>query len=450
MVSFVLLATRSRPRLLQTAVAGLVLVVATSRLARGDHPAAPGDAPADTARFLRRAMPIGNLGSITPNARRYALSPDWATLAAPQDSGSIVMFDVASGQPAPPLEGGFKVGTFTYTQSDRVPSCEFGFSSDGRFVVWTWGKKVVAWEVSTREIVLKREIDALRDGAVHFSPDRQLVTWSTSDGLTVWSLSRRAAEVPPGREHALWALDRTGRVLAKVPLPQDVVQILARRMIADVALPADGFYLWNVASGGMLSSDPASGPEAWSADGRYYASVNEARDVVIRDEGSPGQPARTLPGREKGNHGRCTTWDAEQGWGPPQLLLSREGRVLADSCRLTDIWDLSQPVPMLLLRTGLLRTTAGRPVLSTDGRTLAYSWGGGSRLGGDGGFGLVDVPSAKPFGPAVEVKYLGAMMFSPDGSSLATAGWVPRPGVKQNYEVQIWSVDGLRSGTPAP
>ena len=41
---------------------------------------------------------------------------------------------------------------------------------------------------------------------------------------------------------------------------------------------------------------------------------------------------------------------------------------------------------------------------------------------------------------------MGAMEFSPDSKHLATVGWVPRRGSKRDYEVQIWSVEALRSG----
>jgi hypothetical protein len=62
----------------------------------------------------------------------------------------------------------------------------------------------------------------------------------------------------------------------------------------------------------------------------------------------------------------------------------------------------------------------------------------------------LDVDSASRVGPYIEVKDLGAMEFSPDGALLATVGWVPRPGSKRTFEVQIWSVDTIRSGGTAP
>ncbi len=352
-----------------TVLSGL-LMLPLGMSSPGDVTASPAPAlrRADTSAFLKRAMTIGNLGSITCNERVYAISPDWTTLAAPQDSGSVLLFDIATGRPAAPLEGGWKVGAFTYAYANGVVPSYFGFSGDGRFVIWNWGKKTAVWDVGTRELVLKQE----------------------SEGLpSTWEAAIR-----------------------------------------------------ETASSGSTAGSPTS-----SADGRVTAFVNGNGDVEVRQgEQSTSPGARVLPMREKGNRGRCTTFDADRIRSGPQLLLSHDGRVLADSCRITDIWDLSQPIPRLLVRTGLLRSEAGRPVLSRDGRTLAYSWGGGSSLAGDGGFGLVDVDAASALGSPIEVKYLGRMEFSPDGASLATVGWVPRPGSKRTFEVLIWSVEAMRSG----
>lgn len=377
------LSCRRRHALCGTALGGVLLVLALGAGSSGaprESSSAPPARGTDSSAFLTRAMTIGNLGSVTCNERRYAISPDWTTLAAPQDRGSVLLFDVATGKPLPPLEGGFKVGTFTYTYADGVPASHFAFSVDGRFVVWHWGKKVVVWEVATRKIVLK------------------------------------------------WETEGT---------------IIAQGRIRDTTLPDGGLELWAGATGQSVSS---AGNPASSADGRFTAFVNGSDDVEVRHLAQPDSPPRVLPMREKGNHGRCTFFDSDRARSGPQLLLSHDGHLLADSCRITDVWDLSQPTPRLVVRTGLLRTTAGRPVLSRDGKTLAYSWGGGSQLGGDGGFGLVDVDTASPVGSHIEVKYLGAMEFSPDGAHLATVGWVPRPGSKRTFEVVIWSVESMRSG----
>lgn len=371
----------ARPGRLPCAAGTLVLsfgLCGSSLAAARPSPADPADPSVDLSPFLERTMPIGNLGSTTCNPRRYAIDPGWTLLAAPQDGGSVRLYDIASGEPLPPLEGGFKVGMFTYTYADRVPPAYFGFSPDGRTLVWTWGKKLVTWDVASRRVL-----------------DRQEVSGSS------WGFSL-----------SLFGGDLHQKVAVAFPAP-----------------PPSG-----------------AGWRAESADGRRVAYVNGDGDIAIRDEEAGA--ARVLPGRVKDKYGRCSVFD--NGLTGTQLLLSRDGRILCDSCRVTDVWDLGESVPRLLVRTGRLRDTAGRPVLSPDGRTLVYTWGTGGTFRGDGGFALIDVESARPVGPAVEVKYMGAMEFSPDGKRLATVGWIPGRGRKRDFEVQIWNVEALRAAPPAP
>ena len=369
---------------LSCAVGGLVLSLGLSGVSSGaprPSPADPPEQPVDVSPFLERTMPIGNLGSITCNPGRYAINPEWTLLAAPQDSGSVRLYDIATGEALPPLEGGFKVGTFTYAYADGVPPAYFSFSPDGRALVWTWGKKIVVWDVASRQVLDRREVSGS--------------SWGFSFSLFGGDIHQKVA-------------------------------------VAFAAPPPSG-----------------AGRRAESADGRRVAYVNSHDDIEMQDADA-ASAARVLPGRQKDKHGRCTVFD--NGLMGTQLLLSRDGRILCDSCRVTDVWDLSEPVPRLLVRTGRLRDTAGRPILSPDGRTLAYTWGKGGNLSGEGGFALIDVEGARPAGPFVEVKYMGAMEFSPDSKRLATVGWVPGRGKKRDYEVQIWNVEALRraGGQPDP
>jgi WD40 repeat protein len=355
----------------------LTLSLTEGSAAAARRPAADSpEPPLDVSRFLVRTMPIGNLGSVTCNGRRYAINADWTLLAAPLDNGSVRLYDLATGEALPPLEGGFKVGTFTYTYAVGVPPAHFGFSPDGRTLVWTWGKKIVRWDVASREVLERREVEGS--------------SWGMSFSLFGGDLHQKVA-------------------------------------VASPAPPTQG-----------------AGPQAQSADGRLVAYVNANNDVEVQGEAGA---ARVLPSREKDKHGRCTVFD--NGLTGTQLLFSRDGRILCDSCRVTDIWDLSESLPRLLVRTGRLRDTAGRPVLSPDGRSLAYTWGTGGAFRGDGGFALFDAEGARRAGPYVEVKFMGAMQFSPDSKYLATVGWVPGRGRKTDFEVQIWDVEALRSAEEA-
>lgn len=96
----------------------------------------------------RRVLKIGNNGS-DANAGCFAFSPDGKLLAAPQDDGSVLLFDVATGAPSePPLRGGYNVGAFTYVFSNQRPARYFGFDPEGRTLIWSWGKKLALWDVA--------------------------------------------------------------------------------------------------------------------------------------------------------------------------------------------------------------------------------------------------------------------------------------------------------------
>ena len=149
------------PDRLARTLAGLLLSLSLndgSYAAPRPSPADAPEPPVDLSPFLERTLPIGNLGSTTCNPRRYAINAEWTLLAAPQDSGSVRLYDLATGEALPPLEGGFKVGMFTYAYADGVPPAHFGFGSDGQTLVWSWGKKIVVWDVASRQVLEKREV----------------------------------------------------------------------------------------------------------------------------------------------------------------------------------------------------------------------------------------------------------------------------------------------------
>jgi WD40 repeat protein len=437
--------------------------------AREARPQAAGTSPlgaADAAAFVERTFGIGNEGLATPNARRYAISPDWTTLAAPRDDGSVQLFDVATGQPvARALEGGFKVGMFT----KLIQPSYFGFSSDGSLLVWSLGKKLVAWRVATREIVLRQEIEDFATNpwgeGVHLGPQGRFITWLTKKGATLWDTSsRKAAQNLAGD---VCAFSPDGRWLALVAR---TVWDLERQAPWDGSFEGlclgwspDGRLLTTSPSGGIqlrdlsaarplsLASAGMAWAPAWSADGRFLAFLDGNHDVEVWDLRAEPPTRRSLPSRNKGG---CKEIDANGRRlgdrmlhleGSAQLVLSNDGRFLCDSCQVTDIWDLSQPTPLLMQRTGLLPMTSGRPALSRDGRTLAYAWGRGEHLHGHGGFALWDAARGRPLGPSIELGDPGAMEFSPDGRLLATVGYGPTPSGKKGFVVQLWNVEAMRA-----
>ncbi len=444
----------------------------------------PGDLSpptAETPPLLVRTFELQRRGrpliGIDLNGNANAIDPEWTRLAAPTKDGAVQLFDVASGEPVgPPLDGGFRGtpvflgGPFTFT-----------FTSNGRLLVWNYGNKVVVWQVHSREILLKQEIDDLKAG-VSVAPGGRFLAWSTDKSTVVWDTSSRS--VSTRLEGRLCGFSPDGRLLALAGSLWDYeyARLLTRPAGGSIwdlergqplvenlgglcqGFSPDGRYvvvesttgtaLWDVSG---LRALPAFrrlsdrvrrmiiDRPVWSANGRFLAFANGDFDVEVWDLEAVPPTHRILREREIRHGGRaCSPW----------LLLSHDGGLLSDACWVTDLWDLSQPAPRRMLRTGLILgppiiTPAGsRPsVLSRDGRTLAYTWGSGRRLlgGGDAGFGLWDVARGRAVGPLVKVRDLARMQFSPDGSLLATSGWGPGADGKGGPFVQLWSVEALRA-----
>lgn len=342
--------------------------------------------------------------------------------------------------------------------------------------------------MTAREIALRQEIEGPNETVVGTSPDGRWLKWRTAHGVTLWNVERRAAASPPG--HAVY-FSPDGRLSALstiAPAPRSVDEI--RRTIAGAApqtiwdlelqqargqyegvflgFSPDGRYLlstmmsaapggirlWEVATSRprvLPTSEGGFVPE-WSPDGRFLAFYDSNNDIQVWDLQPEPPVGRVLPEREKqkGNRGRCVTFEGDGRRGVSGLFLGPDGRVLCDSCRVTDLWKLSGPTPELALRTELLPLTAGRAVLSRNGHTLAYAWGTGTHLHRGGGFALWDVAAGEPLGSPIRLDDPGAMEFNPDGSLLAIAGYgVASDGKKSNI-VQIWHVAGMRSPTPVP
>ena len=145
-----------------------------------------------------------------------------------------------------------------------------------------------------------------------------------------------------------------------------------------------GIRLWEVATSRprVLPTSEMGFAAEWSPDGRFLAFHDSNNDIQVSDLQPEPPIVRILPEREKqkGNRGRCVTFDGDGRRGASGLLLGPEGRVLCDSCRITDVWKLSEATPELAARTDLLPLSSGRPALSRDGRTMAYAWGTGTHL----------------------------------------------------------------------
>lgn len=432
---------------------------------------------ADISPFLVRTFELRNQDSNAPAARAFALDPEWTRLALPASDGTVRIINVASGESdGPPLDGGIRTGFMTF---DYEPFT-FTFTSTGKRLVWSFGKKVVAWQVESREILLEQEVDEVTAG-VSVAPGGRFLAWSTDRSTVVWDMSSRGISTrldgrlcgfsPDGRLLALagslWDYER-GQPLKKPaggsiwdlgrgqPLVEDLGGLCqgfspdGRYVVVEG--PA-GTALWDVAGARALPAfrrltDPVRGMivtrPVWNADGRFLAFTNRGSGVEVWDLEAVPPTHRVLSEAEREQpwtRGRCLPSPLTS------LLLSHDGGLLSDACMVTDLWDLSRPTSRRMLRTGYLPASLAQEpsVLSRDGRTLAYTWGSGRHLLGGGGFGLWDVASGRAAGPRIEVRDFARMQISPDGRLLATSGRGRGADGKSSFVVQLWNVDALRA-----
>ena len=315
---------------------------------------------ADTTPLLVRTFELRNQKSNAPAARAFAMDPEWTRLALPASDGTIQLFDVASGESAgPPLDGGTRTGILTF---DYEPFT-FTFTSNGKLLVWSFGKKVVVWQVDSREILLKQEVDELKAG-VSVVPGGRFLVWETDESTVLWDTSSR--RVSTRLEGRLCDFSPDGRLLAlagslwdyeyghllKKPVGASIWDLeRGQPLVASLGglcqgFSPDGRYvvvegptgtaLWDVAGaralpafrrltdrvGRMIITRPV-----WSANGRFLAFTNGDFEVEVWDLEAVPPTHRVLSER------------AESNPGPSGGAGRRSCSALTEACSRTPAWS---------------------------------------------------------------------------------------------------------------
>jgi WD40 repeat protein len=426
---------------------------------------APG--AADSSEFLVRTFEPANQPYSTDQVL-YAISPDWTLLAIWTGDDTIELFDVATGLPAgPSLEGGFDVVRWWGDNLDFGHGQFLTFSTDGRLLFWAHNKKVVVWDVSTREVLLKQEIKGLRNrweamgAGVRVVPGGRFLVWTTDDGVVVWdSSSRRATSVP--NEHGVCGFTSDGRLLAMTHSLWDLER--GREVAAGVGgtcvgispngryvatAGREGMGLWDIAGSRALPpfSARSSRHHAWSPDGRFLAfdsgdQDSEAGEIEVWDLEAEPRLHRVVPRGYRGSYDNLCR---------ATLVITANGGLLSDTCAwTTNLWDLSQPSPRLMLSSdGPLPVETRAALWSGDGKLLVYEWGTGGMFNRKTGFGLWSIEGERSAGPRIAVRRYGwhgwLMQLSPDARLLASAAWGPGTDGKDGFMVQLWDLEAIMS-----
>jgi WD40 repeat protein len=381
-----------------------------------------------------------------------AFSPDGKTLASTRGDGTVILWDVQSGQQlGEPLRG-----------HDNWEVNSIAFSPNGKILAsGDWNGTVILWDVQSRQPVgLPLRGHDVWVSSVAFSPDNKTLALGNGDGMIIlWDTrsGQQLGEPLAGHDDQVSevAFSPDGKTLASISQYGTVIlwdtrssQVIAEPLesyddgVSEVAFSPDGktvalggyddtvgiITLWDIQNGQQLG-EPLGGHGEWvsslafSPDGKILASGGDDLTVILWDVQSGQQVGEPL----KGHNARISS-----------IAFSPDGKILAsgDWNGTVILWDVQSRQPL------------GQPLMGhDDGQvfSIAFSPDGKTLASGDweGTVILWDVQSRQPLGQPLMGHDDGVsdVAFSPDNKTLASGDW--------NGKVILWDVqNGQQLGKP--
>jgi WD40 repeat protein/transcriptional regulator with XRE-family HTH domain len=366
---------------------------------------------------VESGQPVGEpLRKHTGVVSGLAFSPDGKLLASSSQDGTIILWDVKSGQPIgePLLERSFAIYSVA-------------FSPDGKTIASGSSESITLWEVKTGQPI-GEPLRLANVRYVVFSPDGKTIVSSSPESIILWdvesgqpigkmlSLSDVASVAfsPDGKLLALGGYESI--ILVDVEAEKQIGELLHSAFVDvyDVAFSPDGktlasstlesIILWDVES-----AEPIGKPlhstyldrVAFSPDGKTLAS-STLESIILWDV------HEVINVKEQRRIGTRVPAVFTNG-----VAFSPDGKRLAlNSFESVILWDVESDQPIgepLRKHTDLVLSVAFSP----DGKTLAS--------GSSESIILWDVESGQPIGKPIPAAFVNGVVFSPDGKLLATS-----------------------------
>src|SRR5271157_2503482 len=337
---------------------------------------------------------FGHTGTVAS----VAFSSDGKTLASGSYDNTIVLWDVATGQPiGQPLTG----------HTDTVNSV--AFSPDGKTLAsGSRDNTIILWDVATHQLLgqpLRGNTGEVN--SVAFSPDGKILVSGTvgidNGTIILWDMATRQ---PIGQ-----------------PLTGNTSEVVSLAFSPDgetLASSSDegAIILWDMAThqplGQPLFAPGGANSLAFSPDGKTIASGRDDHRIILWDVATRQPIGQPLTGHTNWVH---------------SLAFSPDGKTLASGSddHTVILWDLTarQPIDQMLTgHTDMVLSVAFSP----DGKTLASGACGKNNsadLCVQGEIKLWNVATGQPIGQPLigHTDAVASVAFSPDGKTLASGSW---------------------------
>ncbi|HBI43128.1 MAG TPA: hypothetical protein DDY78_09780 [Planctomycetales bacterium] len=323
-------------------------------------------------------------------------SPDGKVLAAAND-GVLSLWDARTGK---------EIRRFGERQGSGCFQKGFAFSSDGKLLAEAGSLYVNIWDVKAGKLLVSLKGE-YRSCSMAFSPDGKTLAASGQRSVQIKGLFTNVNNA------ALWEV-ATGKELHDLG---EADSLVAYSPTGDVVASCRGasISLWNPVTGKRLLKIDTGQKNlfamTFAPDGKILAAVGTDRKIVFWDP-ETGNKIRSLTG-----HDDAVTF----------LRFSSDGRTLTSrSGSATVLWDAKSGEQ---IRTVKLPASRGERAadLSPDGKTFATTIGPHARLWD------VTTGKEKPTGP---VAACSAIVFSPDGGTLFTGGYAYTGA--HRFAMQTW------------